>query len=142
MADLLAAMKILAVIAVAKGVTRAELMSMKQDRNEQFRSFAVVDFTDSIIRDVLISGIADTDIRREMLGTTGILEKSINQIISLVEGKEMARNALSSSSGSISSFKQQTGKPPEGPNAFQRSSSAHGPDCGKTFALFSEGRSG
>ena len=39
-ADLLAAMKSLAVIAVDKGVTRAELMSMKQDRDGQFRSFA------------------------------------------------------------------------------------------------------
>lgn len=100
--ELLAAMKSLAVIAVATGVTRAELMSLKQDRDEQFRAFAamvrgkaetcgyttqcactctnIVDFTDSIARDVLLSGIADTDIRREMLGTQGILDKPVNNI--------------------------------------------------------------
>jgi len=99
--DLLAAMKSLSVIAVATGVTRSELMCMKQDRDEQLRSFAArvrgkvetcgyttkctctldEDFTDCIIRDVLISGINDNDIRREILGTTGILKKT--DIISL-----------------------------------------------------------
>jgi len=93
--DLLAEMESLYVTAVATDVTRSELMCMKQDRDEQFRSFAArvrgkaetcgyttkytctldVDFTDCIIRDVLISGINDSDIRREILGTTGILKK-------------------------------------------------------------------
>ena len=61
---------------------------MLQERDESFRAFAArvcdkaetcayiikctylreVDFTDLIIRDVLIAGIADLDIRREVLG--------------------------------------------------------------------------
>ena len=68
-----------------------ELVRMQQERDESFRAFAArvrvkaetcayttkctsttslreVDFTDSIIRDVLIAGIADLDIRREVLG--------------------------------------------------------------------------
>ena len=112
----MAAMKSLAVIIVATGVMRAELVRMQQERDESFRAFAArvrgkaetcayitkctclreVDFTDSIIRDVLIAGIADLDIRREVLGTTAILERAVNDVISLVEGKEMARNAISS----------------------------------------------
>ena len=34
-----------------------------------------VDFTDSIVKDVLIAGIADLGICREVLGTSAILEK-------------------------------------------------------------------
>ena len=120
------AMKSLAVIVVATGVMRAELVRMQQERDESFRAFAarvrgkaetcayitkctclrVVDFTDSIIRDVLIAGIADLDICREVLGTSAILERAVNDVISLVEGKEMARNALPSSASGISSFKR------------------------------------
>ena len=60
--------------------------------------FREVAFTDSIIRDVLIACIADLDIRREVLGTSAILERAVNDVISLiVESKDMAKNALSSS---------------------------------------------
>jgi len=48
--DFLKAMKSLAVIAVATGVVRVELVTMRH-----------VDFTDSIIRDVLIAGIKDQE---------------------------------------------------------------------------------
>ena len=108
------AMKSLAVIVVDTGVMRAELVRMQQEREESFRAFAAqvrgnaetcayitkciclreVDFTDSIIRDVLIAGIADLDIRREVLGTRAILERVVNDVISLVDGQEIARNAL------------------------------------------------
>ena len=64
-----------------------------------------MDFPDSIIGDVLIAGIADLDIRREVLGTSVILERAVNDVISLVESKEMARKALPSSASGISSFK-------------------------------------
>ena len=113
-------------------------MTLKQDRDEQFRTFAarvrgeaetcgysttctcarIVDFTDTIARDVLLSGIADTDIRREMLGLPGILDKPVNEMISLVESKEMARNALPSSApnsaAGISSFKHNKKAPERG----------------------------
>ena len=82
-ADVIKAMKSLAVIAIATGVTRAELVQMRKEHDESFRSFAArvrgkaeicnyttkcschqdVDFTDIIVRDVLIAGIADMDIR-------------------------------------------------------------------------------
>ena len=156
------ATKSLAVIVVATGVMRSELVRMQQERDESFRAFAVrvrgkaetfayitkctclreVDFTDSIIRDVLIEGIADLDIRREALGTSAILETAVNDVISLVESKEMARNSLPSSASGISSFKR--GRPASAaqPPPSDRSQTALCPDCKQTFALFSEGARG
>ena len=156
------AMKSPAVIVVATGVMRAELVRMQQERDESFRAFASrvrgkaetcvyitkctchreVDFTDSIIRDVLIAGMADLDIRCEVLGTSAILERAVNDVISLGEGKEMARNALPSSASGISSFKR--GRPVSAaqPSPSDRSQTALCPDCKQTFALFSEGARG
>ena len=102
---------------------------MSQDRDEPFRSFAtkvrgkaetctysttcscnaIVDFTDIIISDVLIAGIADLDIRGKILGTDLILNCSVEDVASLVEDKEMARNALPNSVTAISSFKRERG---------------------------------
>lgn len=158
--DVMKAMKSLAVIAVATGVSRAELVQMHQERDESFRSFAArvrgkaeicnyivkcsclkdVDFTDSIIRDVLIAGIADMDIRREILGTDVILERSVNDVISLVESKEMARNAMPTASASISFTKQN--KIPTIDKHPNRNQTGTCPDCSKRFALFSEGMRG
>ena len=111
----LATMKKLVVIPVAIGVVRSELLDLKQMREEPFRSFASrvrgkaetcefqidhkcpcgltnsVDYTDHTMRDVLVAGIYDSDIRRDILGVEGIIAKSVNGVVSLVEGREMAR---------------------------------------------------
>ena len=156
--ELLAAMKAMAVIAVATGVNRAELMLLHQERDEAFRSFAArvrgkaetcaytvrcacavsVDFTEIIVRDVLIAGIADTDIRREILGIGNILEQTVNNVITLVESKEMARNALPSSTAGISSFKRGLFVSPQS----GRGQVGTCPECKTNFALFSEGARG
>ena len=108
--NLLSEMKSLAVIAVARGVLRAELFQMRQDRDESFRSYAArvrgkaetcsyttrcscdltINFTDIIVKDVLIAGIADLDIRRDILGIDSVLDKSLPEVITLVESREMA----------------------------------------------------
>ena len=128
----IATMKALAVIPVATGVRRSELLDMKQRRDEPFRAFAAktigkaetcgfttnsacacgrsntVDYTDRVLRDVLVAGIYDTEIRRGILGVEGIIEKSVNEVISLVEKKEMARDAhmVSGSYSSVSAFRK------------------------------------
>ena len=123
--ELLAAMRSLAVIPIATGVLRTELLQLQQERDEPFRAFAAkvrgkaetceftaececgkeVDYTNHSIRDVLLNGIYDPDIRREVLGTKNILKTSVNDVIALVENKEMARNALPSSNlSAVSSF--------------------------------------
>jgi hypothetical protein len=160
--DLIAAMKSLAVIPVATGVSRTELFQLCQERDEPFRTFAArvrgkaetcsfsakceclkeVDYTDHMIRDVLLHGIYDSDIRREVLGVTNILEKTVNDVIALVENKEMARNALPSARvSSISSFKKHQGNHQE-PDPPRMSEQATCPDCKSLFSIFTKGTRG
>ena len=47
-----------------------------------------------MIRDTLLNGIADDEIRREILGSADLLTRAVNEIVALVESKEMARNAV------------------------------------------------
>ncbi len=96
-------MRSLAVIPVATCVLRTELLQLHQDRDETFRAFTArvrgkahsalstqcecgktVDYTDHIIRDVLLNGIDGTEIRREVLGTKDILQKAVNDVIDSV----------------------------------------------------------
>lgn len=120
--DALTALKKLAVIPVALGVVRSELLAMRQDPDEPFRTFAArvqgkaetcefktvydglcsncdyayngeVYYTDEVIRDVLLHGIADIDIRRDALSADDIQEKPVTDVIAYVENKETARNA-------------------------------------------------
>ena len=163
-ADLLKALRSLAIIPVSVGVLRTELLQLRQDRDEAFRTYSArvrgkaetcefaatytcglaVDYTDHIIRDVLLSGILDSDIRREVLGTIDILKKPVNDVIAMVENKEMARNALPSTSlSAMSSFRRQksaaTAAP--SPSSSERTRQAPCPDC-KNYKLFSEGPNG
>ena len=118
--EVLAAMKSFAVIPVAKGIVRAELMQMHQANDESFRAFAAkvrgkaetcgfsltatcpcpcgkqftIDYTLEVIRDVLLAGIGSSDIKQEVLSADGIHEKSINELVAFVEKREMARSAM------------------------------------------------
>ena len=89
-------------------------MQIRQLRDEPFRAFAArvrgkadtcaftidctcglkINYTDHMIRDTLLNGIADDEIRREILGGADMLTRAVNEIVALVEGKVMARNAL------------------------------------------------
>ena len=127
------AMEKLAVIPSAKGVTRSELMKMRQGNDELARTFAAkvqgkaqicdftvpfkcpcgcaetfrVDYTQEVIKDVLVAGIADTDIQTSLFDVEGLEERSVNDIISLIERKEKARKAYHQSGVSgISTFKR------------------------------------
>ena len=50
------------------------------------------DYTDAIIMLVALNGIRDPDIKKEVLSVDNLRAKSINDIISLVEHKEVARD--------------------------------------------------
>ena len=150
--DLLDAMRSLAVIPVATGVLRTELLQLRQERDEPFRAFTArvrgkaetcaftticecgknVDYTDHVIRDVLLNGISDLDIRREVLGTTNILQTPVNDV--------MARNALPSSTlSAVSSFKRQQVPPKQLPSATpsraDQAKQAACPDCQCLFRI-------
>ena len=107
-------MRRLAVIPVATGILRSDLMQMRQLRDEPFRAFAArvrgktdtraftvdctyglkINYTNYMIRDTLLNGIADEEIRREILRSADVLTRAVNEIVALVESKEMARNAV------------------------------------------------
>ena len=54
-----------------------------------------------MIRDTLLNGIADDEICREILGGADMLTRAVNEIVALVEAKEMARKAVPSNRGHI-----------------------------------------
>ena len=162
--QLLEAMRSLAVIPVATGVLRTELLQLRQERDEPFRAFSAwvrgkaetcafrtkcecgqdADYTDHAIRDVLLNGIADPDIRREALGTLDILTTPVNDVVALVENKEWPAtphlpqtSQLSQPSNANSASHQQT--PPHAPPPADRSRQAVCPDCRTLFLVFKEG---
>ena len=168
-AEVKAAMEKLAVIPTAKGVLRAELMQLKQGTDESFRTFAArvkgkaetcgftisvrcscgttiaADYTEEVVRDVLLAGIIDMDIRREALSTKDIQSSPLNDVIAFVESREMARNATPHSSFSaMSTFKRSKtpghvtplNSQPDIPDDRMKKSPC--PECGKGFRPFTE----
>jgi hypothetical protein len=166
--QLLKDIRSLAVIPVATSVLRTELLQLHQERGETFRSFTTrvrgkaetcsfgakcecgknVDYTDHVIRDILINGIADSDIRLDILGTADILQRNINDLTGIVESKEMARNAIPSSNlTAVSSFRQQKAQGPDNarnhrPSQSNQSKQAICPDCKVSFNVYTEGARG
>lgn len=101
-------------------------------------------YTDEMVRDVLLTGVADFDIRREALRTDGM---QISEIIAFIESKETVRNANPSSGiTTISACRQhQKSKSPDDkaqirrrPTRTDREETALCPNCGKTFNAFSK----
>ena len=115
--ELLCAIKRLAVVTKARSVRKTELFSMKQDHGQPIRTFAakikgkaqvcvlskqctnancnqVVDYSEDIVKYVLISGIADEEIKKDVLGHENLDSKTLNETISIIENKEMAVRAM------------------------------------------------
>ena len=117
-AELLQVIKNLAVISMSTSVRQNELIALKQDHGQPIRSYSAqlkgkartcslfkacgcgqrVDYTDEIVKMVILNGISNNDIQQEVLGTPGIDDKSLNDTISLIENKEMAARAMLNSS--------------------------------------------
>ena len=55
----------------------------------------------------MVTGVADEDIRKEVLGWESLDEKNVNETIGFIEANEMARDAMSQPSvtASVSSYK-------------------------------------
>ena len=165
--QLLAKLRSLAVIPVAISVLPTELLQLRQERGELFRTFATrvrgkaetcayatactcgqsVDYTDQMIRDVLLNGINDSNIRRDVLGTRDILNSPVNELISIVESKETAQNATSSPSNlsAVSMFRKQkalNNTMTTGPSEADKSKTASCPECKVTYHTYTEGARG
>ena len=179
--EALETLKKLAVIPVALGVVRSELLAMHQGPDEPFRTFAArvqgkaktcefktlydgscsncntayqgeVYYTDEVIRDVLLNGIADVDIRRDALSADDIQTRPVTDVIAFVENKETARNANPVSSVTTLSAYRRGNLPDDqkrntdtrrrnsvpSPSETDKSKTANCPDCHKVFNVFNK----
>ena len=116
-AEVLKAMEALSVRRENIMVARVTLHNMSQDRDENIRSFgacikgqagtckyvttcladecgADVDFTESILRDVLARGIADQEIQLDLLGNQN-QDMSLEEMLAFVEAKESWKRSAS-----------------------------------------------
>ncbi|KAK3779410.1 hypothetical protein RRG08_015811 [Elysia crispata] len=163
-------MRQFAVIPVAIGVRRTEFLQLRQAPDELFCTFAPrvkgkaetcmftttatctcnetvqADYTTETVRDVLLAGIADLDIRREALSTHDIQNKSVNDVIAFVEGREMARNATPTTSMSaLSAFKKRQAHENDTPKKLSppdTNKQVPCPDCGKKFDIYKQKTNG
>ena len=58
----------------------------------------MVEFTDIIIKDVLISGLSDEEIKMKVFGWHDLDHKTVDQTVQFIEAKEMARSVLTRTS--------------------------------------------
>lgn len=149
---LIDAMKKMAVIRIATSVRRTKLLSLKQDHGQNIREFyanvkaqastcnfavkcsqtccinaSEIDYTPLVVKDILVSGIADPDIRKDVLEWPELDTKSARDLVGFIEGKETSKKAWTaqpSDAASISGYKK-SGKQDE-------------PDSGKKLALKSK----
>ena len=132
--ELLVALKRMAVIKIATSVRRAKLLASKQDHGESIREFYAnvkaqastcdfnvkcvhtccvnrpkTDYTALVIKDILVSGIADNEIRKDVLGWPELDAKSDKEVFAFVEDKETAKKAWSgeaAGAAGISAYKK------------------------------------
>lgn len=121
---LIEAIQKMAVLQVAVSVRRTKLLATKQEPGQLFREFfanvratastcnysvpcphaccaansSTVDYTSRVVKDILIAGIADDDIRRDVLGHPQLDDKCDKDVVTFVEEKEMAKNACHATS--------------------------------------------
>ena len=156
---LLTAIKRLAIIPVAKTVRRSEVLQMRQEHSEGVRSFHArvkgkadtcvyrvacthgcgrqIDYTNEVIKDVLVTGVSDPEIRRDVYGWQELDDKNVSELVTFVESKEMARDALthSSTTSALSAYRKQKKGIPEIDNK-DKEKTGKCPKCGKDYPLF------
>ncbi|XP_066910175.1 uncharacterized protein [Clytia hemisphaerica] len=128
-AEVLAAIKSLAVREENTMVARVTLNEMKQDRDEPIRSFAArikgqagickyiltcqcereINYSDHILRDVVVQGLYDNDIQLDLLSDQN-QDMSLEEVLQFVEKKEAGRRSANklhdSQAAGISQYKR------------------------------------
>ena len=95
----------------AKAVTcrfKKECMHQHAPGNaQQPPDHVYVDYTSEMIRHVILNGLYDEEIKRDVFGQNNLDNMDVGDLVSLIEGKETARDATSSASTSaVSQFKK------------------------------------
>ena len=135
--ELKKAIKRLAVIKIATSVRRTSLLSIKQKPGEPIREFFAnvkasaktckfeiqcphqccnnhprIDYTSNVVKDILIAGIADVDIRKEILSIQDLDEKTDKDLVDIIEAKEIAMKAWNKTpvlgTAGISQYRRET----------------------------------
>ena len=154
--DLLATIKQYAVLQRAVSSMKMDLYGMKQDDGEPIRKFYAhvqtlarqcqltvpcpevgcrnhtapfISYADEIVKQVVLCGIADQDIKKEVLGTTGINAKSLTETLGLIEDKETAARSTVNNGAAAHSTSYK--KIAESDKRLQSTGKCE--KCGKTF---------
>lgn len=164
---LIEAIKKMAVLQVATSVRRFKLLSTKQEPGQLFREFFAnvrasastceytipcphtccaqkeqIDYTSRVVKDILVAGIADNDIRKDILGHTQLDSITDKDIVKFVEEKEMAKNACNETNRSdvsaVSTYRKQSKDEAKQKLALKSKCSK----CGKEFNLYMRYHSG
>ena len=103
-----------AVISVAASVLETELLSMKQDHGDTILSFSArvlgkarncklkvqcshgdsVDYSEEMVKHVVLAGMYDDEIKRKILSTSDIDNKSLNETIAIIDTEKMASHSM------------------------------------------------
>ena len=131
--EMLKLLRSLSVVPVAINVQRSELLRMQQQPGEAISTFfsrvrgkaitcrfqlecvrcVSVNYTNDIIKHVVIAGIYNEDIRRDVYGIQDADTMSVHNLIAFIESKEVAREATQAA-GSVnvmSQFKKSKAQP-------------------------------
>ena len=166
---LLDAMKKMAVIKIATSVRRTKLLSLQQDHGQNIREFYAnvkaqastcnfivkcgreccvdapeVDYTPLVVKDILISGIADPDIRKDVLEWPELESKSAKDLVGFVEGKETSKKAWTaqpSDAAGMSSYKK-SGKQEDSETAKKLALKSKCTKCGVHIPQYTRSRFG
>ena len=68
----------------------------------------MIDFTDVMVKDVVVAGLVDEEVKKDVLGWSDLDDKSLEETITFIEAKEMARDALNKGqiTAGISTYKK------------------------------------
>ena len=168
---LIEAIKRMAVLQVAISVRRTKLLSTRQEPGQMFREFYAniratastceyiiqcshaccsnnnpIDYTSRVVKDILIAGIADDEIRKDVLAHPELDGKTDKDIVKFVEEKEMARNACQATSRSevngLSGYRKKSREAPREDTNNKLSLKGNCTKCGDEIALYVRYRSG
>ena len=166
-------MREMAVIKIATSVRRTKLMLSRQDHGVAFREFYAntraaaatckykikcphdccvdkepVDYTQAVVKDILLAGMSDADIRREVLGLAELDMKSAKELVAIVEEKEVARDAcfdtVGIAAGTSSYQRYKSSRPTEAQDDLRTKLARKGKceKCGSDFNLYTKFASG
>ena len=169
--EMLKLLRSLSVVPVAINVQRSELLRMQQQPGEAIRTFfsrvrgkaitcrlqlecaeehtgeprcVSVNYTNDIIKHVVIAGIYNEDVRRDVYGIQDADTMSVHNLIAFIESKEVAREATQAA-GSVnvmSQFKKSKAQPEKIQAQHGKVQQGTCSSCKKTFELFRKMRNG